>query len=237
MTTHESVRKILERSRMLRQQTEAMLADRRFQALQPRHSREQKRSSMLDTLANEMVSVRSAVFEVNLKQDIPQASPAWICCWICVLIFQRELRRDNNSSLKLQMQHLYTAIRDVSDQLRRDWSFEDDMEIALETDGAGCREEQSPMITAITRQQQQRHTSAAAADDRVFHSGTMPPILENRGSSCDILELRGKNWFQSPVEMRLVEFTSSGHATNNQASHWADSFFKQTTLWLLLPAS
>lgn len=136
---------------------------------------------------------------------------------------QRESQRDN-MSLKLQMQQLYTAIRDVSGQLRRDWSLDEDVDLELELDleVSGCTEQSSTMLQVSSHEQQQRHTFAAADDDSVFHSGTMTAISGNRVG----LEAGDDNWCQDLLEIRFAKFTPRDHATN-AANHWTGSCFRQ----------
>ena len=56
MASRDTVKKILERSRLLRQQTDAMVADRRMQSFQPSQIGTGRMTGMLDRVRNEVVS-------------------------------------------------------------------------------------------------------------------------------------------------------------------------------------
>jgi hypothetical protein len=55
MANRDSVKKIIERSRLLRQRTDAMVADRRMQAFQPSQNGAGRMTGMLDKVRNEVV--------------------------------------------------------------------------------------------------------------------------------------------------------------------------------------
>jgi hypothetical protein len=203
MAGSDSVKKILERSRMLREQTAAMVADRRMQAFQPSYVGTGRMTSMLDR-------VRSEVVSSTTESTFPAFDE------IC---FQRELRRENKS-LKLQMQQLYSAMLDVSHRLFQDSVYEQDPEVETEVDG--YLEERSSMKPVQEQQKIQGYVVHGART-------TTSPALENGACHSSRFEDGEENWFQDlDLEMGLT--TPLNDHPNNAISHWAGAYRTQTMI-------
>jgi hypothetical protein len=69
MAGSDSVKKILERSRMLREQTAAMVADRRMQAFQPSYVGTGRMTSMLDRVRSEVRELRRENKSLKLQMQ------------------------------------------------------------------------------------------------------------------------------------------------------------------------